>query len=120
LVGAAVITRWAYGLIQDTSAILLDNAADPKVQATIMATIESDADNRIADLHVWSIGSDRLAAIVSLVTHYPKAPDYYRGLLASIPNLVHVVVEVYQCHGHPCIEPQVEPQSLEAPISSRH
>lgn len=105
MVGAVVITRWAYGLVQDTSAILLDGAAPPLVQAAIRAAIESDADNRITDLHVWSLGSEHLAATVSLVTHYPQAPAHYKAL-PGMPELAHLIVEVQPCQGPPCIEPQ--------------
>ena len=104
LVGAAVITRWAYGLMLDSSAILLDGSASQAMQSTVMAAIESEADNRITDLHVWHIGQNHLAASLSLITHYPQAPEHYKKLLAHIPQLAHVVVEVNQCHGQPCME----------------
>ena len=104
LVGAGVITKWAYGLVGDTSAILLDGSVDKKIELDIVATIEEDADNRIADLHIWYINQDRLAATISLVTHYPQAPEYYKSLLNHIPSLAHVLVEVNHCHGEPCIE----------------
>lgn len=69
-----------------------------------MTAIEEDADNRITDLHVWYVGQNHLAATISLVTHYPQTPDYYKKLLSYIPSLSHVLVEVNHCHGEPCIE----------------
>ncbi|MEO1521405.1 MAG: CDF family Co(II)/Ni(II) efflux transporter DmeF [Cyanobacteria bacterium J06633_2] len=104
LVGAAVITKWAYGLIRDTSSILLDGSVDKKIKLDIVATIEEDADNRVTDLHVWCLNHDHLAATISLVTHYPQSPEYYKRLLNHIPSLSHVLVEVNRCHGEPCIE----------------
>ncbi|NEQ46853.1 MAG: CDF family Co(II)/Ni(II) efflux transporter DmeF [Leptolyngbya sp. SIOISBB] len=104
LVGAAVITKWAHSLIKDTSAGLLDAAADKKIKLDIMTAIEADADNRIADLHVWCLTPNQLAATISIVTHYPKAPEEYKKLLAHITSLAHMLVEVNPCHGEPCIE----------------
>ncbi|MEX0271912.1 CDF family Co(II)/Ni(II) efflux transporter DmeF [Leptolyngbyaceae cyanobacterium UHCC 1019] len=103
LVGAALITRWAFGLLQDTSFVLLDGASNRTTKAAVTAAIEEDSDSRVVDLHVWSVGQDHLAAIVSLVTHYPKAPEHYKKLLTHIGHLSHVVVEVNPCHGQPCI-----------------
>ncbi len=103
LVGAGVITRWAYGLVRDTSAILLDGAVDKQIKLDILTTIEGDADNRITDLHVWHLNQHHLAATISLVTHFPKAPEYYKELLKTIPSLAHTLVEVNPCYGEPCL-----------------
>ena len=103
IVGAAVIGRWAYGLLRDTGVILLDGAAGEEQTQAIRDAIEADADNRVADLHIWFVGPRHLAAIVSLVTHYPQSPEHYKGLLGAIPDLVHVTVEVCECHDDPCL-----------------
>ena len=52
IVGALVITRWAYGLMRDTSAILLDRDKEKETSELIFSLIEADADNRISDLHL--------------------------------------------------------------------
>lgn len=52
-VGAAVITKWAYNLIQDTSSILLDGTVDKQTRLAVLTAIGEDADNRVADLHLW-------------------------------------------------------------------
>ena len=57
IVGAAIITRWAYGLMIDTGRILLDRDVDPRVVADIAARIEAEADNRVADIHVWRLSA---------------------------------------------------------------
>jgi len=104
LIGAGVIAKWAYGLVSDTSSILLDGAVDKKTKLDIITIIEGEADNRVTDLHVWYLNQDRLAATISLVTHYPQGPEHYKNLLHCIPSLSHVVVEVNHCHGEPCVE----------------
>ncbi len=103
-VGAGVITKWAYNLIQDTSTVLLDGTSNKDIQLAIVNAIEENADNRVVDLHLWHLNQDDLAVTISLVTHYPKPPEYYKNLLQDIPSLVHVLIEVNPCQGEPCFE----------------
>lgn len=103
IVGALVISRWSWGLLRDTGAILLDSTVDEATVQELRATIEADADNRVADLHIWRVGPHHLAAIISIVTHYPQAPEHYKALLREIPELEHVSVEVLHCTSEPCL-----------------
>ena len=104
IVGAAVITHWSYGLLTETSSILLDKTVEQSL--TIKAAIEADSDNRISDIHVWQVGPNHSAAIISLVTHDPKPPEHYKKLLKNIDGLSHISVEVNPCAGEPCIDPK--------------
>ena len=104
IVGALVITRWSYGLLKETSGILLDKNIKKEVIASIQRKIEVEADNRVADIHVWKLGPRDCGAILSLVTHYPKDPAHYKALLGDFGQLAHVTVEVNQGQGDPCVE----------------
>ena len=108
IVGALIISRWSYGLLIDTGKVLLDRDVNQEAVEEIRSIIESDSDNRVSDLHVWRVGSHHLSAIVSIVTHYPKAPDHYKKLLADYDEIAHVTVEVNPCDTEPCIA-QPEP-----------
>lgn len=94
LVGAAVIFKWSYGLVQDTGAILLDGASDKHTKLDIMTAIEADGDNRVTDLHLWHVGQNHLSAMIAIVTQNPRTPKYYKSLIKNVPFLVHVLVEV--------------------------
>jgi cation diffusion facilitator family transporter len=107
LVGALVIGKWAYGLVQETASILLDGTIDKGVKLAIVNTIEGDKDNRITDLHIWKVSENHLATTISLVTHYPQEPIYYKQLLNNIPSLSHVIVEVNHCQGEPCMNIEI-------------
>jgi cation diffusion facilitator family transporter len=93
IVGACVIASWAYGLIRNTSAILLDMNPDRDMEGRLRQAIESQGD-RLADLHLWRLGPGHLGAIVSVVTTQPRDPDYYRARLARFRSLSHLTVEV--------------------------
>ena len=113
IVGALIITRWSFSLMRETSPVLLDESIALKHKTAIRETIENDADNRIADLHVWRVGPDHFAVILSVVSHHPKPADYYKALLVQSKTLkqrmkglklAHVTVEVHQCQSERCNE----------------
>jgi len=104
IVGAVIITRWSYGLLRDTARVLLDRDVDPGLVAEMAGRIEADADNRVADIHVWRLGGRSLAVILSVVTHAPRPPEHYKALLAGYPELEHVTVEVIACEGESCLK----------------
>ena len=102
LVGAGVIVWWSYGLIREGAGILTDGGVGEEVRAAIRGAIESDADNRLADLHVWHVGAGRYSVGLSVVTHDPRPPEHYRSLLKGIPGIAHVLVEVGRCDDRAC------------------
>jgi cation diffusion facilitator family transporter len=103
MVGAVIIIKWSYGLLTDTGKILLDRDVNQELVQAIQSKIESDSDNRVADIHVWRVGSRHLSAIISIVTHFPKPPGYYKLLLSEFQQLSHVTIEVNECKEEPCI-----------------
>ena len=86
---------WAYGLVRDTGAILLDMNPDRTMTERMRAVIETDGD-RLTDLHVWRVGPGHLAAILSVETCQQRGPDYYQSQLRRFRSLSHVTVEVLQ------------------------
>ena len=93
LIGAIVIAAWAYTLVRDTGAILLDMNPDHGMAERMRALIETDGD-RLTDLHLWRLGPGHLGAIVSVATPRPRGPDYYQSLLRRFRALSHVTVQV--------------------------
>jgi cation diffusion facilitator family transporter len=93
IIGAGVIASWAYGLIRNTGAILLDMNPDRDMERRLRETIESGGD-RLADFHLWRLGPGHLGAIVSVVTPHYRDPDYYRARLARFRSLSHLTIEV--------------------------
>lgn len=101
LVGCVVIAQWAYTLVRDTNVILLDQEPqDSDLNEQIHNAIENDGETRITDLHIWQLGVNKFAAIISIVTHDPKPPSFYKAALRMHEELAHVTVEVHKCEGH--------------------
>ena len=93
LIGAAVIASWAYGLVRDTGAILLDMNPNAKLAGRVRQLVESDGD-RLTDLHLWRLGPGHLGAVLAIDTVRDRTPDFYREQLAPFGALSHVTVEV--------------------------
>lgn len=94
IVGAILVARWSIGLLKSTSAILLDKQAPQTVQNKIKRSIESDGESQVADLHVWSIGPNIHAAIISVHTNQAKTPEDFKARLPEDLGLEHVSIEV--------------------------
>lgn len=96
IVGALLITRWSWHLLKDTSRVLLDQQCSD-LEHEVRKSIEND-DVRISDLHLWAIGPNIHAAIVSIVSHAPESPAFYKQRIqAQCPSLVHITVETQRC-----------------------
>jgi cation diffusion facilitator family transporter len=93
LVGAVVIAAWAYSLIRDSGAVLLDMNPDRGMAERMRTIIESDGD-RLTDLHLWRLGPGHLGAIVSVATQRQRGADYYQSLLRRFRALSHVTIQV--------------------------
>ena len=96
LIGAALVGRWAWGLLRHSGGVLLDVQAPAKVHDRIRRAVER-GDDRIADLHVWSIGPAGWAAAMTVVAHEPQPPDAYRARIPADTNVIHATVEVQWC-----------------------
>ena len=102
IVGAIIITRWSYGLIKQTSPTLLDASIEQDYQTKIKEAIEKESDNRISDIHVWRVGANDYAAIISIVTHFPNAAEHYKELLSDFHKISHLTIEVNKCKDESC------------------
>lgn len=94
IVGAIVIAKWAFNLMRDSSAVLLD-ATDEPVAAEIRELLETSGDVRISDLHVWQVGPQARAAIVSVVASAGVTAEAVRARLAPVHELSHLTIELH-------------------------
>ncbi len=103
IVGAVIISVWAISLIKETSPVLLDGSIDKAYLKAIQDRIEQDADNRIADLHIWHISAHHYAAVITIISDMPKPTAYYKNLLADFDRLSHLTIEVHRCQDKDCL-----------------
>ncbi|HAZ60768.1 MAG TPA: cation transporter [Gammaproteobacteria bacterium] len=96
IVGAILVARWAFGLLRTTSSILLDRQGPETLSRSIRQGIELDHDSQITDLHLWSIGPDLYAVILTIVAQEPRSPGEYRARIAQHPQLAHISLEIHR------------------------
>jgi len=97
VVGAVLVAVWSRGLLAQTARVLLDRQAPEAVRERVRAALEQ-GDDRVADLHVWSIGPGTYAAVISLVSYAPRPPEEYHARIPAQLAIRHVSVEVHHCH----------------------
>jgi cation diffusion facilitator family transporter len=99
LVGATLVARWSWGLMRDASRILLDRQAPPEVLQAVREALESGGDDRVIDLHVWTIGPGIHAAAITIVTGSPHEPRHYAAKIPRFLHIVHATIEVHPVRG---------------------
>ncbi len=94
IVGAIVILRWSYGLIKDSSNVLLDKSVKKSTLEQISKAL-SKKNTVINDIHVWTIATAHQAAILKVTSAQPLNSDEYEGILREIlPQLSHISIEI--------------------------
>ncbi|CAH2710233.1 Heavy metal transporter [Xanthomonas campestris pv. nigromaculans] len=95
IVGAVLVTVWAWGLLRSAGRVLLDAEMDaPVVEEVKQVIAELPHAIDIGDLHVWRVGSDRYACVISLVTAADIDAKLVREALQIHEELVHITVEL--------------------------
>jgi cation diffusion facilitator family transporter len=93
IVGGVVIGRWSWVLMRDTAAVLLDTT-DAHVADEVREVVEGPGDAKIVDLHVWRIGPEAHAGIVSVIAKAGIDVDAIRTRLVPVHELAHLTIEL--------------------------
>jgi Co/Zn/Cd efflux system component len=96
IIGSLVIASWAFGLIRDSGAVLLDVSVDKNLEAVIRDRLETRGD-RVTDLHLWQVGPGHRAAVISVLSDDPLPSATYKRRLGGLRGLSHVTIEVELC-----------------------
>jgi cation diffusion facilitator family transporter len=95
LVGAVLVSVWAYSLLRDTGRVLLDAEMNAPVVDEIREVIAaSPVKAQLDDLHVWRVGKGKYACILSLATDNDVSPEYFKKQLRIHEELVHISIEI--------------------------
>lgn len=95
IVGAIVISKWSYGLIKESSKILLDKS-EKKSTIEEISTALNDQNALIKDIHVWKVATNHQAVILKVSSSAPLELEEYEAILKkSLPLLSHITIEVH-------------------------
>ncbi len=93
IVGAVIISKWAYNLLHESSSVLLDK--NHRKLQVMREKLEIQHQVKVVDLHIWTIAQNHNAAIVSIETEEPvKLKALKQQLKQDLPSLAHVNVEL--------------------------
>jgi cation diffusion facilitator family transporter len=94
IVGAIVILRWSYGLIKESSEVLLDKSIKKSTMDKISLAL-NEKNTVINDIHVWKIATAHQAAIIKVTAVKPLNTAEYEAILQRfLPQLSHVSIEI--------------------------
>ena len=96
IAGAVLVAVWAWGLLRDSGRVLLDAEMDTPLVAEIREVIAELPEAEIRDLHVWRVGQEQYACVLSLLMAAPMPAREIRERLAIHEELVHVTIEIAQ------------------------
>lgn len=94
IVGAAVIGKWAWGLMHHSSGMLLDKTITPEAAHMVKHLIESDGVSTVTDFHYWQLSAKHHAGIVCIATSAALTPDEVKATLSHHLPCAHLTVEV--------------------------
>lgn len=95
IIGAVMVVVWAFGLLRESGSILLNAESNDGLADAVRNCVAAGPYNaRIADMHLWRVGRDRYACILSVVTPSDATPDQFKTLLSGHKELAHVTVEI--------------------------
>jgi cation diffusion facilitator family transporter len=95
IIGAIVIGHWSLGLARAAGHSLLDAHDDSRLEQAVRTRIARDGGGAtVQDLHLWRLGPGHHGLLLSLRSGAPLPPEHYKRLLADLPSLGHVTVEI--------------------------
>lgn len=94
IVGGVLVAAWAFGLLRTSGRALLDAEMDAPVVEEIRDVIAaSPIPAQICDLHVWRVGRNQYACMLSLKVDATVDADFFKQQLRIHEELVHITIE---------------------------
>lgn len=97
VIGALLVAKWSWGLMQETGKTLIDAEMGHPVVKEIKEVIAEFPQVEITDLHVWKVGKGKFSCILGLETAMSDLnPDQVKAALAIHEEIVHASVEIHR------------------------
>jgi cation diffusion facilitator family transporter len=93
VIGSLVIGNWAWSLLRQAGAVLLDMTPSDALARSVIACIEEQGDE-VCDLHIWRVGPGACALTVAIAAPASRALEPYKEKLMALPSVRHVTVEM--------------------------
>lgn len=93
IVGAAVITKWAWGLLNETSSILLDGGDYGSREDEIKALVKASGETEEPRVRLWKVAPQHFAAAIQTSGSSDNL-DTIRSKLRQVPWITYSSVEI--------------------------
>lgn len=94
IVGAAVISKWAYNLLKESSGPLLDRTPSCDTADQIKALIEHNSTDKLIALRIWRVTANESGVIVTIASENQSDPNFYKQRFETL-KLAHVTIELH-------------------------
>lgn len=96
IIGALLVAKWSWGLMQETGKTLIDAEMGHPVVQEIKEVVAEFPQVEITDLHVWKVGRGKFSCILGLETAMSDLnPDQVKAALVIHEEIVHASVEIH-------------------------
>ncbi|WP_293737958.1 CDF family Co(II)/Ni(II) efflux transporter DmeF [uncultured Acinetobacter sp.] len=96
IIGALLVAKWSWGLMQETGKTLIDAEMGHPVVQEIKEVIAEFPQVEITDLHVWKVGRGKFSCILGLETAMSDLdPDQVKAALVIHEKIVHASIEIH-------------------------
>jgi cation diffusion facilitator family transporter len=93
LLGAALILRWAWGLLRNTGKLLLDFGDYREEVRRIKERLEAEG-GAVCDIHIWRYSENERSLILTVQDPRGRSSQEIRSALGELAQFAHVTVEV--------------------------
>ncbi|SHO57303.1 CDF family Co(II)/Ni(II) efflux transporter DmeF [Vibrio quintilis] len=93
VVGAVVISKWTFGLIKQTSPILLDESIETEYRKSIADALAPFA--TVKDMHIWKISGHHYSAAITIESGEEKSVSDYKQMLSKFDRIHHLTLEIH-------------------------
>lgn len=111
IVGAVVITKWAWGLLRETSSILLDGGEYGKKEAEIRELVASSGQAVTPSIRLWKIAPQHFAATIQASGSLDQLKGI-RSRLQQVPWITYSSIEIEVERGDKDSGPAMGPDLL--------
>ncbi len=93
LVGAAIILRWAYGLVGQSAGQLLDMTPSTRDATAIREAIEKSGAS-VCDLHLWEAGPLHRVCVLTIAADDGRTVAEWRAVVLRAARVDHLTIEL--------------------------
>lgn len=95
LIASFWVLKWTWGLLKQTTNVLLDKEASQGIREQIAEEITKVEGSKLLDLHIWSVGQNAWTLVAVVLSSRENRPEIYKEQLKNLNFVHHPVIEIH-------------------------